>query len=258
MNLTICARSINDKVYSLRDQIRRIEQHNAENQSLIDLLLPPKIATRIKQGEGVIVDPVSNVSILFTDLHRFSRLFESLNDEEVVYLLDELVDAFDDLADKYGLEKIKTLGDGYMAVCGLSVSRLDSDKRSIDCALEMLGHVRRFNYERGLNLDLRIGINTGDLTSGIVGKSRYVYDVWGESVNIAHRLKSACPPGNIVVSEYVRDRLSDLYEFEPFQIIEESDKESFVAWKLRNHLPAQTEQLEPSKNSQAAEKSETS
>ncbi|GET42781.1 cyclase, putative [Microseira wollei NIES-4236] len=250
------ARSINDKVYSMRDQIRQVEQHNAENQNLIDLLLPTKIAKRIKQGEGVIADPVSNVSIIFTDLHRFSKLFESLSSEEVVLLLDALVDAFDDLADKYGLEKIKTIGDGYIAVCGLSVARLDGDKRTIDCALEMLGHVRRFNYERGLNLDLRIGINTGDLTSGIVGKSRYAYDVWGEAVNIAHRLKSSCPPGSILVSESVRDRLSDLYEFEPFEIIEESDKESFPAWKLRHHLPAQTEPSEPSKKSQAAKKAQ--
>lgn len=251
------ARSINDKVYTLRGQIQQVEQHNAENQDLIDLLLPPKIAKRIKHGEGVIADPVSNVSILFTDLHRFSKLFDSLNGEEVVFLLDELVDAFDDLADKYGLEKIKTIGDGYMAVCGLSVSRLDSDKRSIDCALEMLGHVRRFNYERGLNLDLRIGINTGDLISGIVGKSRYVYDVWGETVNIAHRLKSHCPPGSILVSEYVRDRLSDLYEFEPFEIVEESDKKSFPAWKLRSLLPSLTEQSEEPKNSQEAKKTTT-
>ncbi|MGL5061908.1 MAG: adenylate/guanylate cyclase domain-containing protein [Microcoleus sp.] len=251
------AKSINDKVYTLRGQIQQVEQHNAENQDLIDLLLPGKIAKRIKQGEGVIADPVSNVSILFTDLHRFSKLFDSLGGEEVVFLLDELVDAFDDLADKYGLEKIKTIGDGYMAVCGLSVSRLDSDKRSIDCALEMLGHVRRFNYERGLNLDLRIGINTGDLISGIVGKSRYVYDVWGETVNIAHRLKTFCPPGNILVSEYVRDRLSDLYEFEPFEIIEESDKTSFPAWKLRNHIPSSTEQSEQPKNFQEAKKTTT-
>jgi class 3 adenylate cyclase len=250
------ARSINDKVYTLRGQIQQVEQHNAENQDLIDLLLPPKIAKRIKQGEGVIADPVSNVSILFTDLHRFSKLFDSLGGEEIVFLLDELVDAFDDLADKYGLEKIKTIGDGYMAVCGLSVSRLDSDKRSIDCALEMLGHVRRFNYERGLNLDLRIGINTGDLISGIVGKSRYVYDVWGETVNIAHRLKSHCPPGNILVSEYVRDRLSDLYEFEPFEIVEESDKASFPAWKLRNHLATQTDERSESQTSQTAKKAQ--
>ncbi len=231
------ARSFNEKIYTLRSHIRQVEQHNAENQGLIDLLLPAQIAKRIKQGEGVIADPFSNVSIIFTDLHRFSKLFESLSAEEVVFLLDELVDAFDDLADKHGLEKIKTMGDGYMAVCGLSVSRLDSDKRTIDCALEMLAHVRRFNYERGLNLDLRIGINTGDLISGIVGKSRYVYDVWGETVNMAHRLKSCCPPGSILVSEYVRERLVDVYEFDRVEIVEALDKVSVKAWELRKTKP---------------------
>ncbi|MDQ2097625.1 MAG: adenylate/guanylate cyclase domain-containing protein [Tychonema bourrellyi B0820] len=231
------ARSFNEKVYALRSHIREVEQQNTENQGLIDLLLPAKIAKRIKQGEGVIADPFSNVSIIFTDLHRFSKLFESLSAQEVVFLLDELVDAFDDFADKHGLEKIKTIGDGYMAVCGLSVSRLDSDKRTINCALEMLAHVRRFNYERGLNLDLRIGINTGDLISGIVGKSRYVYDVWGETVNIAHRLKSCCPPGSILVSELVRDRLADLYEFDRVEIVEALDKEPLKAWELRTNHP---------------------
>ena len=101
----------------------------------------------------------------------------------------------------------------------------------------MLAHVRRFNYERGLNLDLRIGINTGDLISGIVGKSRYVYDVWGETVNIAHRLKSCCPPGSILVSEYVRERLVDVYEFDRVEIVEALDKVSVKAWELRKTKP---------------------
>jgi class 3 adenylate cyclase len=246
-------RSFNERIYALRSHIRQVEQQNAENQGLIDLLLPAKIAKRIKQGEGVIADPFSGVSILFTDLHRFSKLFGSLTAQEVVFLLDELVDAFDDLADKHGMEKIKTMGDGYMAVCGLSVSRLDSDKRAIDCALEMLAHVRRFNYERGLNLDLRIGINMGDLISGIVGKSRYVYDVWGETVNIAHRLKAACPPGSILVSEYVRERLSDLYEFEQVEILEAQDKEPLIAWELRYNRLATDDGSEQSNRSDAAQ-----
>ena len=101
-----------------------------------------------------------------------------------MFLLDQLVDGFDDLVEKYGLEKIKTLGDGYMAVCGLSMPHLDSDKRAIDCALEMIAQVRRFNYEKGLDLDLRVGINTGEVIAGTVGKTRFAYDVWGETVNV--------------------------------------------------------------------------
>ena len=248
------ARSFNDKLYTMRSHIRQIEQQNTENQDLIAMLLPANIAQRLKQGEGVIADPFSNVTILFMDLHRFGKLFESLSPKEVVFLLDDLIDAFDDLVDKHGLEKIKTTGNEYIAVSGLSVSRLDTDKRSIDCALEMLAHVRRFNSERDLNLDLKIGINTGDLISGIVGKTRYVYDVWGESVNIADRLKSSCPPGSILVSEDVRDRLSDLYKFEQVEILDETDNQSFLAWELRFEGHEQHERSEPLNNSQLAKK----
>lgn len=99
--------------------------------------------------------------------------------------------------EKYGLEKIKTIGDGYMAVCGLSVPRLDHDKRTVDFALEMLAFVHRFNYEKDLDLDVEIGINSGDVVAGVIGKNKLFYDVWGDIVNIVNRLKSACPPGAI-------------------------------------------------------------
>jgi class 3 adenylate cyclase len=228
------AREFNNTVYTLRSQIREREQGAAENEALIKQLLPLQIAKRLKAGEGVIADSVPNVTVMFTDLHRFTRLSDVMNSIEIVFLLDELVDAFDDLIDKYGLEKLKTLGDGYMAVCGLSMPYLDSDKRAIDCAMEMIAHVRRFNNERGLNLDLRVGINTGEVIAGTVGKTRCFYDVWGETVNIAYRLKSASPPGGILVSANIHERLIDLYEFEPFRPIAEPDKEALEVWLLRS------------------------
>lgn len=138
------------------------------------------------------------------------------------------------MTDKYGLEKIKTIGDGYMAVCGLSVLRLDHDKRTVDFALEMLSFVRRFNYEKGLHLDLRLGINSGDVVAGVIGKNKLLYDVWGDTVNIANRLKSACPPGAILVSQNICDRLHDLYDFKLFGEIQEPGKEKLVAWQLKN------------------------
>jgi hypothetical protein len=97
----------------------------------------------------------------------------------------------------------------------------------------MLAAIQRFNNERDLDLDLRIGINTGDVIAGTVGKSRFNYDIWGESVNIAYRLKSACPPGCILVSGKIHERLIDVYEFEPFRAISEPGKEALEAWQLR-------------------------
>lgn len=122
--------------------------------------------------------------------------------------------SFDDLAARFGLEKVKTIGDSYLAVCGLSVPYLDHDKRALDFAIEMLGILRRFNLERGFQLGIQIGIHSGDIVAGIVGKSRVVYDVWGETVKQAHALSQACPSGGVLVSEVVHHRLEDLYPFE--------------------------------------------
>ncbi len=96
-----------------------------------------------------------------------------------------MVSSFDEAAERYGIEKIKTIGDSYMAVCGLSVPYLDHDKRAIDFALEMLKIVRRFNHERGFQLNVSVGINSGDTVAGIVGKNKFIYDVWGDTINIA-------------------------------------------------------------------------
>lgn len=232
------AREFNKTVYTLRGQIRSREQRGAESEALITQLLPLHIAKRLKAGEGMIADPMPNVTVMFADLHRFTRLSQVMSGNEVVFLLDQLVGEFDDLMDKYGLEKLKTIGDGYMAVSGLSVPHLDSDKRAIDCAMEMIARVRRFNNDRNLNIDLRVGINTGEVIAGTVGKTRFGYDVWGETVNIAYRLKSASPPGGILVSANIHERLIDLYEFEPFRPIAEPDKEALEAWLLRSDRTA--------------------
>jgi len=112
-----------------------------------------------------------------------------------------------------------------MAVCGLTVLRLDHDKRTVDFALEMLAFVRRFNYEKGLHLEVEIGINSGDVVAGVIGKNKLLYDVWGDTVNIANRLKSACPVGAILVSQNICDRLHDLYDFQRVGEIQEPGKE---------------------------------
>lgn len=228
------AKSFNQTIDSLRAETQLIEQKNRENEALILNIFSPAIAKRLKQGDREIADQISNVSVLFSDLDQFTKLTKSMSPQEVVGLLNELVTAFDEMTDKYGLEKIKTIGDGYMAVCGLSVLRLDHDKRTVDFALEMLSFVRRFNYEKGLHLDLRLGINSGDVVAGVIGKNKLLYDVWGDTVNIANRMKSACPPGAILVSQNICDRLHDLYDFELFGEIQEPGKEKLVAWQLKS------------------------
>ncbi|MBD2606928.1 HAMP domain-containing protein [Scytonema hofmannii FACHB-248] len=231
------AKSFNQTIDSLRAETQVIEQKNRENEALVLNIFSPAVAKRLKQGDQEIADQISNVSVLFSDIDQFTKLTKSMSPQEVVSMLNELVTAFDEMTDKYGLEKIKTIGDGYMAVCGLSVPRLDHDKRTVDFALEMLAFLRRFNYEKGLHLEMEIGINSGDVVAGVIGKSKLLYDVWGNTVNIANRLKSACPPGAIFVSQNVCDRLHDLYDFEQIGEIQQPGKEKLVAWQLKSsHL----------------------
>ena len=228
------AKSFNQTIGSLRAETQLIDRQNRENEALVLSIFSPAIAKRLKQGDREIADQISNVSVLFSDLDQFTKLTKSMPPQEVVSLLNELVTAFDEMTEKYGLEKIKTIGDGYMAVCGLNVPRLDHDKRTVDFALEMLAFVRRFNYEKGLHLDLRLGINSGDVVAGVIGKNKLLYDVWGDTVNIANRLKSACPPGAIFLSQDICDRLHDLYDFEMVGEIQEPGKEKLVAWQIKS------------------------
>lgn len=227
------ATSFNAMVVSLQAQTNLVEEKNRENEQLLLSIFPAAIAKRLKQGDKNIAESVSNVTVLFSDLTGFSKLADSLTAYEIVTILNDLVTAFDEAAERHGMEKIKTIGDSYMAVCGLSVPYLDHDRRAIDFALEMLTIVRRFNPERGFQLNVGIGINSGDIVAGIVGRNKFIYDVWGDTINLASALKSACPAGSVLVAEGIYHRLKDLYEFELLETLSEPSKEPLRAWRLK-------------------------
>lgn len=246
------AKSFDDIVNSLRTQTDLVEAKNLENEQLLLSIFPTAIAKRLKRGEKNIAEGVSNVAVLYSELMGFGKLSASLSDRQIVGVLNDLVSSFDEVSERYGMEKIKTIGDRYMAVCGLSLPYLDHDKRAIDFALEMLVIVRRFNHERGLQLNaqlsIRIGISSGDVVTGIVGKQRLIYDVWGETVNAANALMIACPIGAILVSANVYHRLEDLYDFEPVGGTAESNGKAnlvplgTIAWCLKSiQQPARTD-----------------
>jgi class 3 adenylate cyclase len=231
------AHSFNAMVVSLRDQTNLVEEKNRENEQLLLSIFPAAIAKRLKQGEKNIAESVSNVTVLFSDLTGFSKLSDSLTAYEIVSILNDLVTIFDETAERYGMEKIKTIGDSYMAVCGLSIPYLDHDKRAIDFAIEMQAIVRRFSQERSFQLNISLGINSGDIVAGIVGRNKFIYDVWGDTINIASALKSACPEGAIVVSGDIYHRLSDLYEFVALAAKVENGKDILKAWQLKSTVP---------------------
>jgi len=226
------AKSFNAMVRSLRTQTNLVKEKSQENDQLLLSVFPSSIAKRLKKGERNIAEDVSNVAVIFSNLTGFSKLSETLTAYEIVSILNDLVAAFDESAERYGIEKIKTIGDSYLGVCGLSIPYLDHDKRVLDLALDMLSIIRRFNHEREFELNIRIGINSGDVVAGIVGRNKFIYDVWGDTINLASALRAACPPGMILVSQQVYRRLQDIYQFEAMPDVESDGKTKVQAWRL--------------------------
>jgi class 3 adenylate cyclase len=232
------AQSFNSMLSGLHAQTTLVEEKNRENERLLLSFFPAAIAKRLQQGEKEIAEDVSNVAVLFADLTGFSKLSASMTAPEIVHLLNTIFSAFDEAAERFGMEKIKTVGDSYMAICGLSVPYLDHDKRAIGFCLELQAALRRFNHERGFQLNLQVGIDAGDVVAGIVGCHKLIYDVWGKPINVASHLRDACPAGDILVSEAVYQRLKDLYDFEAWLDGESNGKEPIRAWRFKKAQPA--------------------
>jgi adenylate cyclase len=172
-----------------------IEREKSE--SLLLNVLPAEVSGRLKAGQETIADYYPSVSILFADVVGFTVMSSGEGPEKMVGVLNDIFSHFDELAQKYGVEKIRTIGDGYMAVCGAPVERADHAHRLASMALEMLDYVPP--EVDGERCQIRIGINSGDVIAGVVGTTKFHYDVWGDAVNIAARMESAGVPGKIQV-----------------------------------------------------------
>ena len=237
------ADSFNAMVTSLKNKTELIEEKNQENDEILLKVFPDSIAKRLKKGERGITERISNVSVLFSDIIGFGKLYESMTIDEIVSTLNDLVNSFDEANDRYGVDKIKTIGDNYMAACGLARPTLDHGKRAIDFALEMRGIVRRFSQERGLNLDIAIAINSGDVLTGIIGTEKFTYDVWGDTVTTANRILNnpLSMPGSILVTQTVYNAVEDIYEFDRVGRIEVGGKENLDLWLLQSTVRRQTD-----------------
>lgn len=225
--------SFNQMVESLSLKTQALEHQSQENEQLLSCILPAPVAQRLKSGEEQIADSYANVTVLFADLIGFTDLAQILPANEIVALLNELVRAFDEAAERYGVEKIKTIGSGYMAVCGLSVPRLDHTKRIMDFGIEITRIVQRFNKSHQTTLQARVGINSGAVVAGIVGRSKFIYDLWGDTVNIAHRMQTAGEGDKVQVSQAVYEQLGDSYEFDNGREVEISGQNKLPAWLLK-------------------------
>ena len=206
------------------------EQERSEH--LLLNVLPGPIADRLKQGEEVIADDFPEVTVLFADLVDFTRRSRETTPERVVQVLDDLFSALDTLAERYQLEKIKTVGDAYMVVGGLPEPRPDHAQAVADMALAVREEVARHLDPAGEPLAVRIGIDTGPVVAGVIGRRKFSYDLWGDTVNTASRMESSGVPGCIQVTERTYRRLRDGFRLERRGSIEVKGKGEMTTWFL--------------------------
>ncbi len=203
----------------LRDRDHEITQklvaEQQKSEGLLRNLLPESIVERMRNGETVIADRFAEATVMFADLVGFSHLASKLTPSAVLDLLNGIFSRFDRLAAEYGLEKIKTIGDGYMAAAGLPVPRDDHARASAEMALRMPAEVEAAGRMSGHPLAIRIGLHTGPVAAGIIGQNKFIYDVWGDTVNIASRMEHYGEPGRIHISAATRAALGVPYRAEP-------------------------------------------
>jgi adenylate cyclase len=196
-----------ERTAQLRQANQQLLLEQEKSDKLLLNILPEPIATQLKEGESSIADGFADATILFADLVNFTQLSQKMPPMELVALLNEVFSRFDYLTEKYGLEKIKTIGDAYMVVGGLPNPRSDHAEAIAEMALDMKTQLTIFCQEKGYQCELRIGINTGPVIAGVIGTKKFIYDLWGDTVNVASRMESHGLEGKIQVTASTYQRL---------------------------------------------------
>ncbi|MEA2675531.1 MAG: adenylate cyclase [Chloroflexota bacterium] len=222
---------------------RRVEELGSANEALLLNILPASIAHRLRAGETVIADRFDDMAVLFADVVGFTELSARLEPTEVVGLLNEVFSTCDRLADQYGLEKIKTVGDAYMVVGGLhhdpagGIDNGDAAHRPAthaedvaDMGLAMLAELARIRSASGAGLQVRVGMHVGPAVAGVIGRRKFIYDVWGDTVNMASRMESTGVPGRLQVARATYERLGGRFELEPRGLVEVKGKGAIETW----------------------------
>ena len=228
----LCA-AFNAMVQDLRDKSAVIQTRTRENEELLLNVLPAPIANRLRGGEQGIADGFAEVTVAFADLVGFTQLSSDMPPADVVNMLNGLFTRFDGAAQELGIEKIKTVGDAYMAVCGMPDPVPDHAERMVRMAIRMVHIAREHALEHRVDLKIRIGLNSGPVVAGVIGKSKYIYDLWGDTVNLASRMESGGLPDCVQVTRPVYEKLKHLFAFEPRGTIEVKGKGAVEAWVLR-------------------------
>ncbi|MCB9750316.1 MAG: response regulator [Myxococcales bacterium] len=215
-----------------RAYIKRLRTEQERSDQLLLNILPKPIAKRLKAGQRTIADSFPDVTVLFADLVGFTRMSEQSSPGELVAMLNKIFSMFDLLVDKHGLEKIKTIGDEYMAAGGIPTPREDHAEAVAEMALDMLSVMDRFNAKRNHGVRIRVGMNCGPVTAGIIGTRKFAYDLWGDTVNIASRMESHGIANSIQVTEETYKRLRYRFSFQRRGIIHVKGKGALCTYFL--------------------------
>jgi class 3 adenylate cyclase len=211
---------------------RQIAEANRENERLLLNILPPPIADRLRRGERVIADRFDDVTLLIADIVGFTSMSSRMTATELVEVLNGIFSAVDELVDRHQLEKIKTIGDAYMVVGGIPTQMDDHLERVADMALDLCARVDDMQAGAPRQVSIRIGMHCGPAVAGVIGVKKFIYDVWGDTVNVASRMESLGAPGRVHVSPVVYERLGDRYEFEPRGLIDVKGKGPMATYFL--------------------------
>lgn len=225
--------AFNGMVEDLHEKNVVIRNKNRENEELLLNVLPAPIANRLRGGEESIADGFAEVTVAFADLVGFTAMSSGMPPQEVVTFLNGLFTRFDAAAADLGIEKIKTVGDAYMAVCGMPEPVANHAERMVRMAIRMVHITREHAMEHNVPMKVRVGVNSGPVVAGVIGKSKYIYDLWGDTVNLASRMESGGVPDSVQVTRSVYEQLEGQFVFEPRGPIEIKGKGSVEAWLLR-------------------------
>lgn len=210
------------------------EQERSER--LLLNILPAAVAQQLKQNQQTIAESFAEATVLFADIVGFTEISAGIPPQELVTLLNQIFSAFDRLADQHRLEKIKTIGDSYMVVGGLPLERADHTEAIAEMALDMQESIAQFSDQQPQTFRIRIGINTGPVVAGVIGRKKFIYDLWGDTVNVASRMESHGLAGQIQVTAAVYERLKHSYRFESRGVIPVKGKGEMAVYLLQGRL----------------------
>lgn len=217
---------------SLEETHRLLQDEQERSERLLLNILPGPIAQRLKHDKQTIADGFADVTVMFVDIVNFTKVAEGLSPQQVFSMLNRIFSSFDELAEKFGTEKIKTIGDAYMVAGGLNNDEHNYSKSIADLALAMRDLLRRDFAINDMHLEVRIGIGTGPVVAGVVGKKKFIYDLWGDTVNLASRITSEGVPGMVQVDETTHRRLVQHFDFHEPQVIYLKGKGNTVVYRL--------------------------